>query len=133
MSKNNIEISYSNEQYSDDEINHLNKYENQEEHEAAAAEQEATDTPDKEPTRNECFQRSFKYAYRQMDKLLSRGRDETSQKRWSGASTCTCIIENRKSESSRVPSEGWLRFGKQVYHFQELLLSKAYMEYILKY
>jgi hypothetical protein len=40
------------------------------------------------------YRNSFKYAYKQMDKLLSRGKDETSKTRWSGSTGVTCIIEN---------------------------------------
>lgn len=46
---------------------------------------------------------SFRYAYRQMDKLLSRGKYETSKKRWSGTTTFTCLIE-----SKREKGENWI-------------------------
>lgn len=46
------------------------------------------------------YKSAFKYTYKQMDKLLSRGKDEKSFKRWSGATACTCIIENRPKDNS---------------------------------
>jgi hypothetical protein len=47
---------------------------------------------------SEAFRNSFKQSYKQMDRLLARGKEETSIKRWSGATACTCVIERRKSE-----------------------------------
>ena len=55
------------------------------------------------------FKNGFKYAYSQMDKMLSRGRDETSQLRWSGATACTCVIENKINEAGL--SEGWIHIA----------------------
>jgi serine/threonine protein phosphatase PrpC len=40
------------------------------------------------------FRASFLEAYSKMDRLLARGTDERSISRWSGATSCTCIIEN---------------------------------------
>jgi hypothetical protein len=55
---------------------------------------------------------AFKRAYKQMDKLLSRGKDETSKKRWSGATACTCIVENRPSESGdKADNESWIHLA----------------------
>ena len=47
------------------------------------------------------YRNSFKYAYKQMDKLLSRGKDETSKTRWSGSTAVTCIIENVPETKTR--------------------------------
>lgn len=51
---------------------------------------------------NDSYRDSFKHAYKQMDKLLLRGRDETSRKRWSGATACTCLIENRDNNDTWI-------------------------------
>lgn len=101
----------------------MSKYEKQEEIEAIEQQDKSPNKDDQVPTRNECFQRSFKYAYRQMDKLLSRGRDEKSQKRWSGASTCTCVIENRQTGNADSPVEGWMHIANCGKHFNIYLLS----------
>jgi len=49
------------------------------------------------------FSDSFRYAYRQMDKLLARGKYETSKKRWSGTTAFTCLLE-----SKREKNENWI-------------------------
>jgi hypothetical protein len=73
------------------------------------------------------YRESFRYAYKQMDKLLSRGRDETSKKRWSGATACTCVVENRPSESGdKADTESWIHLancGIQFYFSLHLLPS----------
>ena len=51
------------------------------------------------------YRDSFKHAYRQMDRLLARGRDETSKKRWSGATACTCVLERREDKSEETSGE----------------------------
>ena len=69
-----------------------------------------TESLTEEEKRNmKMFKASFKYAYRQMDKLLSRGKDETSKLRWSGSTTCTCVIENRIGETGA--KEGWIHIA----------------------
>ncbi|CAF0703188.1 unnamed protein product [Brachionus calyciflorus] len=50
------------------------------------------------------YRYAFKYAYREMDKLLARGKGETSRIRWSGTTACSCIIE--KKENS-----GWIHIA----------------------
>ena len=55
------------------------------------------------------YKNSFKHAYRQLDKLLARGKDEKSRLRWSGATACTCIIENKKLPNDK--SEGWIHIA----------------------
>lgn len=99
-----LNIEYLKEKFTYDEINHLNKYELIDETDFGENKSEVA----KDPSHSELFQKSFKYAYRQMDKLLSRGSGETSQKRWSGAAACTCIIENRKTQNKMNPYEGWI-------------------------
>jgi hypothetical protein len=37
---------------------------------------------------------TFYSSYKQMDKLLSRGKNEKSKVRWSGATGATCLIEH---------------------------------------
>jgi hypothetical protein len=44
------------------------------------------------------FSDSFRYAYRQMDKLLSRGKYETCKKRWSGTTAFTCLLESKRDK-----------------------------------
>jgi hypothetical protein len=56
-----------------------------------------------ERTMTKQYSDSFRYAYRQMDKLLSRGKYETSKKRWSGATAFTCLLE-----SKREKNESWI-------------------------
>lgn len=97
LSRMNVGVEYLKEKFIYDEVNYLNKYdESGEDKEPAVA--------DRTLSRTERFQSSFGYAYRQMDKLLARGRDETSQKRWSGATSCVCVIENRDGE-------GWIHMS----------------------
>ncbi len=43
---------------------------------------------------------AFYASYKQMDKLLSRGRNEKSRIRWSGSTSVTCIIENIENKKS---------------------------------
>jgi hypothetical protein len=55
------------------------------------------------------FKNAFKHAHIQMDKLLSRGKDETSKLRWSGTTTCTCIIESKINEDG--VNGGWIHIA----------------------
>ena len=55
------------------------------------------------------FKNAFKYAHSQMDKLLSRGKGETSKLRWSGSTTCTCIIESKINEDGI--NGGWIHIA----------------------
>jgi hypothetical protein len=55
------------------------------------------------------FKDAFKTAYSQMDKLLSRGKDETSKLRWSGTTTFSCIIESKINDSG--VNEGWIHMA----------------------
>lgn len=43
------------------------------------------------------YRYSFKYAYQEMDKLLAKGKGETSRVRWSGCTLCSCIIEKKEN------------------------------------
>ncbi len=97
LSQKNVNVEFLRDKFIYDEVNFLNKYdENEEKKEPIFADGKFSVT--------EKFQSSFSYAYKQMDKLLARGRDETSQKRWSGATSCACIIENRDGE-------GWIHMS----------------------
>ena len=110
------------ETFADDEINHLDKYNlNYEaEQEAAASKTPAAaagatstsadqkvvvDQPllddlngaaraTQRPANSKEINDAFVYAYKQMDRLLMRGRDETSKLRYSGCTCATCLIEH---------------------------------------
>lgn len=109
LSKYKIGVQYIKEKFVDDEINHLNKYELNKTEETSETGSEISSSKPNEHI--EYFHKSFKLAYREMDKLLSRGRDEKSIKRWSGASACCCIIENRESWDSEKANEGWIHIS----------------------
>ena len=106
LSKLNNEIQFLKEKYVYDEINYLEKYSNSEEpdfrNEILSDEENLTD----EEFNQKKIHHSFSYAYRQLDKLLSRGKDETSKVRWSGITACTCIIEHRPNTN-----EGWIHIS----------------------
>lgn len=123
-----INVNFVKEKYDYDEINNLEKYANIQDSQCATdrTNEDKNDSKDAEfklkfsnyvdspesldnpynYTEEEMklvriYRNSFKYAYRQMDKLLARGKDETSKVRWSGATGCSCIIE-------KTDSGGWI-------------------------
>jgi hypothetical protein len=106
LSELNTELQFLKERYVYDEINHLEKYSNSEEpnfkNEILADLKDLTE----EEINQKKIHHSFTYAYRQMDKLLSRGKDETSKVRWSGATACACIIEHKRNNN-----EGWIHIS----------------------
>lgn len=105
LQKLNPKIEFLKDKYVYDEINYLEKYSKPlevEEEEILADETNLTG----EEISEKNFHKSFIYGYNQMDKLLSRGKDETSKVRWSGTTACTCIIEN-KTETS----QGWIHIA----------------------
>lgn len=59
---------------------------------------------EKEKNLIKMYRHSFKYAFHEMDKLLARGKDETSKIRWSGCTACCCIVE-------KTDSTGWIHIA----------------------
>lgn len=80
-----------------DEINHLEKYEIiKDENEQALDNTVLTmnnDESNEIGTYVNNIKNAFNESYRNMDKLLLRGKNERSKVRWSGATAATCIIE----------------------------------------
>jgi hypothetical protein len=81
-----------------DEINHLDKYEipihyqNEQVNKANNASDDDEDDTNDKHLKN--IRNAFYCTYKQMDKLLSRGKNEKSRVRWSGATGATCFIEH---------------------------------------
>ena len=100
LSKLKPEIKFQSDRYIYDEINHLEKYSNTEVAEFESEILVADDLTEEEIDQKKIY-KSFSYAYKQMDKLLSRGKDETSKVRWSGATACACIIEYKPNGQER--------------------------------
>jgi hypothetical protein len=138
LSKLNVGVEFLREKYIDDEINHLNKYEQKCDDDDDQQRSTATTVfsyikseqsnltkndilnletfdVDDNNYRIKSYSQSFKYAYKQMDKLLARGKNEKSIKRWSGATACTCIIENSASSDDLVTdspsSDAWIHIS----------------------
>jgi hypothetical protein len=60
------------------------------------------------------YRDAFKHAYNQMDILLARGKGETSKVRWSGATSCSCIIEKRGDDTwAHIANCGKIYFLKE--------------------
>lgn len=101
VDRSNVE--FNKDAYEFDEINNLNKYEKDatdSNSEVNFAQTEGKENkPDDQDPETKKYRDAFKYAYRQMDYLLARGKGETSKVRWSGATTCCCIIEKRQSDT----------------------------------
>lgn len=106
LSQLNSNIEFTREKYIYDEINHLEKYSKPEADNLSDEIKKNDSKLSEEEIENRKFHQAFLYAYHQMDKLLSRGKDETSKVRWSGATATTFIIEN-KSETD----EGWIHIA----------------------
>ncbi len=118
LHKSNIGIEFAKDKFDAyDEINHLNKYELQQEEFSTAQSENSSHNDfnenhsDDENFRLKCFKKAFKHAYRCMDKLLARGKDEKSLKRWSGATACTCIIDNNSLNNNNNNSDGWIHIA----------------------
>ena len=90
-----------------DEINYLEKYSNSEDYSKIEDTWEEKNVASSRDEINQIdFNESFIKAYHQMDKLLARGRGETSKLRWSGCTGCTCIIENNPEND-----DGWIHIA----------------------
>lgn len=91
----------------EDEINNMEKYEivNKIEstHESRRSKHHENDDDDEQfKAYLNNIKSAFYNAYKQMDKLLSRGRNEKSKTRWSGATSVTCIIENIENKKTWI-------------------------------
>ena len=86
------DVKFNKEAFEFDEINHLERYEKEE----AEAEAEETPQNQEEESKNDpidrVYRQSLRRAYRYMDILLARGKGESSKVRWSGATSCTCVL-----------------------------------------
>lgn len=93
-------IKFNKEAYEYDEINHLEKFADE-----RTESEEKIKTDGIEETMEKTYQRSFKTAFDLMDRLLARGKGETSRVRWSGATAFSCVIERRED------GQGWIHFA----------------------
>ena len=84
----------------DDEINHMEKYDGASSTVESRSENYATEDEDEFKAYLNQIKISFQNSYKQMDKLLSRGRNERSKSRWSGVTSVSCIIENIENKKS---------------------------------
>ena len=97
--------------FNEDEINNLEKYsikENEQILVQNAKETTVEELSEEEITHLRNYKYSMENAFWQMDKLLSRGKDEKSKTRWSGATGCACVIERSTSDAN---SKGWIHIA----------------------
>ena len=114
------DVKFLKDKYVFDEINKLRKYEKfnftedlddyfEKTNEKRKQESENSDVDKATRMYLRSFKYAFFYAYKQMDRLLARGKDEFSKVRWSGATACTCFIDSKPFiDKESHKDEKWL-------------------------